>query len=164
MNVRVIAATSRNLEEGMTNNTFREDLYYRLNVFPILLPALRLRKSDILLLADHFLQKYSEMYAKNMKRISTSAINMMMAYHWPGNVRELENCLERAVILCMGQFISEKELLPAVIENYNSGLDFQQPGSTIGNRSLDDVEIITIKETLVETKGNKSQAAKILNL
>lgn len=98
VNVRVVAATSRNLEEGMTTDTFREDLYYRLNVFPIMLPPLRERKSDIMLLADHFLQKYGEMYGKDMKRISTSAINMMMAYHWPGNVRELENCIERAVL------------------------------------------------------------------
>jgi len=74
------------------------DLYYRLNVFPIHLPPLRERRSDILLLADHFLQKYNAAYGKHVKRISTTAINMMMAYHWPGNVRELENCLERAVL------------------------------------------------------------------
>ena len=91
-------------------------------------------------------------------------MDALTKYQWPGNVRELENCLERAVILCMGQYISEKELLPAVIENYKSEVNFQQPGSAIGRRSLNDVETITIKETLEETKGNKSQAAKILNI
>ncbi len=114
VNVRVIAATSRNLEEGMASDTFREDLYYRLNVFPIMLPPLRERKSDIMLLADHFLQKYGEMYGKMMKRISTSAINMMMAYHWPGNVRELENCLERAVLTSSDGVIHGFNLPPSL--------------------------------------------------
>jgi Nif-specific regulatory protein len=82
------------MEEGK----FREDLYYRLNVFPIHLPPLRERRSDVMMLADHFVQKYNGMYNKNIKRISSAAINMMMAYHWPGNVRELENCIERAVL------------------------------------------------------------------
>jgi Nif-specific regulatory protein len=98
VNVRIIAATSRNLEDLMKQGKFREDLYYRLNVFPIHIPPLRERRSDIMGLADHFVQKYSKMYGKNIKRISTAAINMMTAYHWPGNVRELENCIERAVI------------------------------------------------------------------
>jgi Nif-specific regulatory protein len=98
VNVRVVAATSRNLENLMKDGKFREDLYYRLNVFPIHMPPLRERRSDIMALADHFVQKYNESYGKNVKRISTAAINMMMAYHWPGNVRELENCIERAVL------------------------------------------------------------------
>jgi len=114
VNVRIIAATSRNLEEGMTKQTFREDLYYRLNVFPILLPPLRERKSDIMLLADHFLQKYGEMYGKEMKRISTSAINMMMAYHWPGNVRELENCIERSVLTSSDSVIHGFNMPPSL--------------------------------------------------
>jgi len=98
VNVRVIAATSRNLEQAIQEHRFREDLYYRLNVFPIHIPPLRERRSDIVLLADHFLQKYGKSYKKPIKRLSTAAINMMMAYHWPGNVRELENCIERAVL------------------------------------------------------------------
>ena len=98
VDVRVLAATSRNLEEEMGNGKFREDLYYRLNVFPIHIPPLRERRSDLMLFADHFLEKYNRTYNKNVKRISTSAINMMMSYHWPGNVRELENCIERSVL------------------------------------------------------------------
>jgi Nif-specific regulatory protein len=98
VNIRVIAATGQDLEQQIEEGRFREDLFYRLNVFPILLPRLRERRSDIMLLADHFLQKFNKVYAKSIKRISTAAINMMMSYHWPGNVRELENCIERAVL------------------------------------------------------------------
>ena len=89
--VRFIAATSRNLEELMTENKFREDLYYRLNIFPIVMPDLVQRKGDIMLLAEHFLSKFNLKYGKHITRLSTPAINMLMAYHWPGNVRELEN-------------------------------------------------------------------------
>jgi len=98
VNIRVIAATGQDLEKQIEEGKFREDLFYRLNVFPIHIPRLRERRSDIILLADHFLQKFNKIYEKNIKRISTSAINMMMSYHWPGNVRELENCIERAVL------------------------------------------------------------------
>ena len=97
INVRVLAATNRNLEEEIKTNTFREDLYYRLNVFPIHIPPMRERKTDLMLLADFFTEKYSKKNRKHMKRISSSAIDLIMSYHWPGNVRELENCIERAV-------------------------------------------------------------------
>lgn len=114
VNVRVIAATSRNLEDAIRAGRFREDLYYRLNVFPIHLPPLRERRSDILLLADHFLQKYNHAYGKKLKRISTPAINMMMAYHWPGNVRELENCIERAVLASSDEVLHGYTLPPSL--------------------------------------------------
>jgi Nif-specific regulatory protein len=114
VNVRIIAATSRDLEEAIRQKRFREDLYYRLNVFPIHLPPLRERRSDIMLLADHFVQKYNEAYGKNIKRISTAAINMMVAYHWPGNVRELENCIERAVLSTSDQVIHGFSLPPSL--------------------------------------------------
>lgn len=114
VNVRVLAATSRNLEDAIRSGRFREDLYYRLNVFPIHMPPLRERRSDILLLADHFLQKYNESYGKKVKRISTQAINMMMAYHWPGNVRELENCIERAVLTSADEVIHGYTLPPSL--------------------------------------------------
>ncbi len=114
VNVRIIAATSRNLEDAIKSGRFREDLYYRLNVFPIHLPPLRERRSDILLLADHFLQKYNAAYGKHVKRISTTAINMMMAYHWPGNVRELENCVERAVLTTTDEVIHGYTLPPSL--------------------------------------------------
>ncbi len=114
VNVRIITATSQDLETRMREGRFREDLYYRLNVFPIHLPPLRERRSDIMLLADHFVQKYNQMYGKQIKRISTAAINMMMAYHWPGNVRELENCIERAVLTSTDDVIHGYSLPPSL--------------------------------------------------
>ena len=95
VDVRLIAATNKDLEKAIAAGTFREDLHYRLNVFTIFVPPLRERKTDILLLADHFLEKYSIEHHKHIKRISTPAIDMLMAYHWPGNVRELQNIIER---------------------------------------------------------------------
>jgi two-component system response regulator HydG len=165
VDVRIIAATNRDLELEVKNKNFREDLFYRLNVINIEVPPLRERIGDVPLLAQHFLSKYSKKNRKDLKGFTPAAMDALSRYAWPGNVRELENCLERAVILCMDQYISEKELLPAVIESYRPETDLQQPGgAAIGRRSLDDVETITIKETLEETKGNKSQAAKILNI
>lgn len=112
--VRIIAATSRNLEQLISEGKFREDLYYRLNVFPIHMPSLHERRSDIMLLADYFLGKYNKVYGKDIKRISTPAINMMMAYHWPGNVRELENCIERAVLTATDSVIHGYNLPPSL--------------------------------------------------
>jgi len=114
VNVRVIAATNRNLEECMAAGSFREDLYYRLNVFPIYMPPLRERKTDILLLAEHFLGKYAAENDKQIRRITTPAIDMLVSYHWPGNVRELENCLERAVLLCNEPAIHSYHLPPTL--------------------------------------------------
>jgi Nif-specific regulatory protein len=114
VNVRIITATSQALEARMREGRFREDLYYRLNVFPIHLPPLRERRSDIMLLADNFVQKYNHAYDKQIKRISTAAINMMMAYHWPGNVRELENCIERAVLTSTDDVIHGYTLPPSL--------------------------------------------------
>ena len=94
-NVRLIAATNKDLEKAIASGTFREDLYYRLNVFTIFVPPLRERKADLLLLADHFLEKFAREHQRSIKRISTPAIDMLASYHWPGNVRELENALER---------------------------------------------------------------------
>lgn len=113
-NIRILAATNRNLETAVEANEFRQDLYYRVNVFPIFLPPLRERKGDILLLADHFVAKYGQKMSKPTKRISTSAINMMLAYHWPGNVRELENCIEHAVLLTDSGVIHGHHLPPTL--------------------------------------------------
>ncbi|MGE0445070.1 MAG: sigma-54 interaction domain-containing protein, partial [Vicinamibacterales bacterium] len=99
VNIRLIAATNRDLEKAMAAGQFREDLFYRLNVFSIFVPPLRERKPDILLLADHFLEKFAREHKKSVRRISTPAIDMLVAYHWPGNVRELSNAIERAVVV-----------------------------------------------------------------
>ncbi|MCX7781992.1 MAG: sigma 54-interacting transcriptional regulator, partial [Negativicutes bacterium] len=114
VNVRVITATNRDLEKFVKEGKFREDLYYRLNVFPIFIPPLRERKTDILELANHFVEKFSRENNKYVKRISTPAIDMLMSYHWPGNVRELENIIERAVILTTDDVIHGHHLPPTL--------------------------------------------------
>ena len=114
VDVRVLAATSVNLEDMIAAGEFREDLYYRLNVFPIVLPDLKDRRSDIMLLVDRFLKKYNELYNKSIERISTPAINAMMNYSWPGNVRELESCIERAVLTAADNIVHVYNLPPAL--------------------------------------------------
>ncbi|HDZ69011.1 MAG TPA: sigma-54-dependent Fis family transcriptional regulator, partial [Phycisphaerales bacterium] len=113
-NVRLVVATNKNLEEQIKEGLFREDLYYRINVFPIYLPPLREHKDDIMLLADHFLEKLAAENNKDISRISTPAIEMLTSYHWPGNVRELENCIERAVLLCDGDCLRSEHLPPSL--------------------------------------------------
>ena len=114
VNVRIIAATNRDLEQDIIAERFRADLFYRLNVFPIYLPSLRERGSDIILLADHFVLKYSKEMGKNVKKISTAAIEVFLSHKWPGNVRELENCIERAVILSNTDTIDVFHLPPSL--------------------------------------------------
>src|SRR5437773_3526530 len=114
VNGRLIAGTNKDLEKAMAQGKFREDLYYRLNVFAIFVPPLRERKSDLLLLADHFLQKYAREHKKDIRRISTPAIDMLTAYHWPGNVRELENVIERSVLVCDTHVVHGHHLPPTL--------------------------------------------------
>ena len=113
-NVRIVVATHKPLEEQIREGQFREDLYYRINVFPIFLPPLRERKDDIMLLADYFLEKFVRENGKPITRISTPAIDMLTRYHWPGNIRELENCFERAVLLCGDDVIRSEHLPPSL--------------------------------------------------
>ena len=163
VNVRIIAATSRNLEENMRAGKFREDLYYRLNVFPIHIPPLRERRTDIILLADHFLQKYNAIHGKTVKRISTPAINMMMAYHWPGNVRELENCIERALLSTTDDVIHGYSLPPSLqtSEETNTAL-IPQDGAKL-KVMVDSYERELIVDTLKKHRGNAAAAARFLH-
>lgn len=158
VNVRIIAATNKNLEKEMAEGRFREDLYYRLNVFTIFLPPLRERKSDILLLAEHFLEKYEKIHGKHIKRISTPAIDMLTAYHWPGNVRELENAIERAVVACDGSVIHAHHLPPT--------LQMAETSGTIPKVSLRAavmaLEKDLIQDALKTTSGNCAKAALLL--
>jgi DNA-binding NtrC family response regulator len=110
INVRVLAATNKDLEEEVAAGRFRIDLYYRLNVFPLLLPSLRERKEDILLLANHFLKKYSTEEGRQVPMLSTEAAGMLMQYNWPGNIRELENTIQRNVVLAKGAVIESLEI------------------------------------------------------
>ncbi len=156
---RIIAATNRNLEKNVDAGTFREDFYYRINVFPIFLPPLRERKDDILLLADFFVEHYSQKMGKNIKRISTPAINMMVSYHWPGNVRELENCIERAVILS-GEGVIRGHHLPPTLQTSDAS-------GTIAAGSLkektDLFERDLIIDALKRCNGNLAAVARDLN-
>jgi Nif-specific regulatory protein len=159
VNVRVIAATNRNLRHLIDQGQFREDLYYRLNVFTIFVPPLRERKADLLLLVDHFLEKFSREHHKSIKRISTPAIDMLMSYHWPGNVRELENTLERAVLMCDGQVVHGHHLPPS--------LQTAEASGTVTRVSLSDAvagfEKDLIQDALKTTRGNRAKAARLLD-
>ena len=160
VDVRVIAATNRNLEELIRGGLFREDLYYRLNIFPITVPPLRERKTDILMLADYFVEKYNTANHKGVRRISTTSIDMLMRYHWPGNVRELQNCIERAVILSEDNVIHGYHLPPTLQTAESSGTPYT--GSL--QQKLDVMEKEMIMEALKRTKGNMSRAAVQLGL
>lgn len=158
-NIRLITATNKNLEEAIANGEFREDLYYRLNVFSIFLPPLRERKSDILLLAEHFLEKYETEHDKRIRRISTPAIDMLMSYHFPGNVRELENAIERAVLVCDENVIHSHHLPPTLQTAEVTGTETRVTLSSATQAYERDM----ILDTLKSTRGNIAQAAKTLD-
>jgi Nif-specific regulatory protein len=155
----LLTATNRNLEQAIAEAAFREDLYYRLNVFSIFVPPLRERKDDILLLADHFSEKYAAEHHKPIRRISTPAIDMLTSYHWPGNVRELENAIERAVLVCDGQVIHGYHLPPT--------LQTAEASGTIARTSLAEAvnsyEKDLIVDALKTAQGNRAKAAKLLS-
>jgi len=158
-NVRLVAATNKDVEKAIAEGEFREDLYYRLNVFAIFVPPLRERKSDVLLLADHFLEKYAREHGKRIKRISTPAIDMLASYHWPGNVRELENIIERAVLVCETNVIHGHHLPPTLQTAEGSG--------TVTRLSLESAveayERDIIQDALKTTRGNRKRAAQLLD-
>lgn len=165
VNVRIITATNRNLEEYMEEGKFREDLYYRLNVFPIILPALRERQTDIILLADYFLDKYNKLYMKNIKRISTPAINMLVAYHWPGNVRELENTIERAVLVSNDDVINAYDLPPSLQTAKETKTNIISPdGKTDFMKMIASFEEELIVEAIKDTNGNIAAASRKLGI
>jgi transcriptional regulator with PAS, ATPase and Fis domain len=152
--VRVIAATNRNLRKGVELGSFREDLYYRLQVFEIRIPPLRDRRNDVLPLADAFLQDISRSFARPPAGLTKDARDALLSYHWPGNVRELRNALERAAILCEGGLIASPHLM----------LQADRQAATTQTSDLNEVERQTIEQVLRETQGNKSQAAKRLGI
>jgi Nif-specific regulatory protein len=159
VNVRLIAATNVDLEQAVQDSRFRSDLYYRLNVFSIYLPPLRERKTDVLLLADHFLEKYGNQNGKRIRRISTPAIDMLVSYHWPGNVRELENVIERATLVCESNVIHGHNLPPTLQTAEGSG--------TVTKIGLDQAvgayEKDLIQDALKTARGNRARAARMLD-
>ena len=161
--VRFLAATSRNLEELMEKKLFREDLYYRLNIFPIMMPSLAQRKSDIILLAEHFIDRLNVKYDKRIVRISPGAIRLLMNYAWPGNVRELENCMERAVLTARDECIRSYNLPPSLqTEAENEHSSRSQSGSL--EVMLAGYEREILSETIRRNNGNLSAAGRELGI
>jgi Nif-specific regulatory protein len=158
VNLRLVTATNKDLEKAIIAGEFREDLYDRLNVFAIYVAPLRERKTDILLLADHFLEKLSREHGKNVRRISTPAIDMLMAYHWPGNVRELANVIERAVVVCDANVVHAHHLPPTLqtAEASDTGLKL-----TLRDM-LEAVEKDALQDALKSARGNRAKAARLL--
>jgi Nif-specific regulatory protein len=155
--VRLITATHRDLEKALAERLFREDLYYRLNVFPIYLPPLRERQADIPSLAEFFLGKYATEHQKPVKRLSPPALDLLMQYPWPGNVRELENAIERAVLVCDEDTIMAVHLAP--------GLQSQTAGGSALSlaHQVESLERELISEALRQARGNQSRAAQLLD-
>ncbi len=157
--IRIVAASNRHLEKAVELNTFREDLYYRLNVFPVYIPPLRERRTDILLLAEYFLEKYSKKNQKKITRISTSAIDMLIEYHWPGNVRELQNCIEQAAIMCGGVTLKSIHLPPSL----QTSQAINRPKSHSLAISVENFEKELIVEGLKRNNGNQTKTSRELN-
>jgi two-component system response regulator HydG len=166
VDVRILAATNRKLEEEVQRGKFREDLFYRLNVVALDIPPLRERKDDIPLLAQHFLEKYAKKNRKQIKGFSPLAMDMLLNHAWPGNVRELENTIERAVILLPGEHITEKELPSNIRGAYAGDRDWMAPPATAtpANRPLGEIEKEAILATLEDCGGNKSETARRLGI
>ncbi|MDD2270660.1 MAG: sigma 54-interacting transcriptional regulator [Desulfuromonadaceae bacterium] len=160
VDIRIITATNRDLIDMVAKGTFREDLYYRLNVFPIIIPPLRDRGSDIITLADHFVARFARESGKDVTRISTPALNMMMNYHWPGNVRELENVIERAVILSEDEVIHGYNLPPSLQTSVLTGTAHLGGLET----KLASVEYEMLIEALKTHNGNMTEAARELGM
>jgi len=159
VNVRIITATNRDLDQDVASGKFRSDLYYRLNVFPVYLPPLRERGSDIILLSDYFVEKYSRQFKKAVNRISTPAIDLLLAYHWPGNVRELENCIERSVLVAPGDTIDSVHLPPSL--QMKLAPPEKREHGKLGSL-VNTYERSLIIDAMKDAKGNQSQAARLL--
>jgi DNA-binding NtrC family response regulator len=160
--VRIIAASNRDLVEAIRKQLFREDLYYRLNVFPLVLPPLRERKEDIPSLAFHFLGRSRRELKKNIQEISAPALEILIQQPWKGNVRELENCIERACILCDGPIILPEHL--GILERRVFSPDSRGSLQEAAAAAARGVEVRMIRQVLTETRGNKSRAAEILQV
>jgi DNA-binding NtrC family response regulator len=155
VNVRIISATNQDLERKIKEKSFREDLYYRLNVVSIFIPPLRERKGDILPLVEHFIQKYNQKTGKNIQGITTEAKDILLSYLWPGNIRELENAIERAIVLGRGEAIDKSDL---------AYLSFQKTEQFPSDFSLKELEKSQILKVLEKTGGNLTQTAELLGI
>jgi len=164
VNVRIIAATNQKLEELVQNGGFRQDLYYRLKVFPITVPPLRERMEDIPALVSHFIEKWRETAKKSIKEISSQAMAHLLSYQWPGNVRELENTLQRMMVICKGETLDVQDLPPEIRAAESGNEERTQDLKSISRESGKLVEKNAIVEALSETGGNITRAAKVLGV
>ncbi len=170
VDVRVITATNKDLSRMVAGGSFREDLFYRLNVVNLEVPTLSGRIDDIPALAQHFLNRYAERNRKTLKGFTPQAMDRLLRYDWPGNVRELENVVERAVILCPGEYVTKKDLPLNISEKDNAMSEvapFDSPGNAQGNDqcgSLDEIEKAAVIRVLEQAGGNKSEAARLLGI
>ena len=160
VNIRIVAATNRDLAEMVAAGTFREDLFYRLNVFPIMIPPLRERGDDVVALAEHFASHYARETEKSLTGISPAALNLLMRHNWPGNVRELENVIHRAVILAEGSLLHVYDL-PLALQQTETPQAAQPTGL---EARLASIEYNMLVETLRRCRGNTSKAAENLGL
>jgi DNA-binding NtrC family response regulator len=161
VNTRIISATNKDLEDAVKKGEFREDLYYRISVFPIKLPPLRERKEDIPFIAAHFLTKYAAEEGKEIEDLSPEALELLMAYHWPGNVRELENAIERAVVLATPPEIAAADL-PASIRSLGEKKIYESDNKL--SNWIEKLEEEALRQALLECEGNISQTAKKLGI
>ncbi len=167
LDVRIVAASNKDLEKAVEEKKFREDLFYRLNVFPVRVPPLRERKEDIPLLVEYFINKHCNEMKTPVKSVSKEALDILMGYHWKGNVRELENTIERAVILCDGDvitpdhFVLSKEVVSGPVTAFSST---EGTLESVAKEALRTAETKRISSALHETRGNKSKAAEILQV
>jgi DNA-binding NtrC family response regulator len=167
LDVRIVAASNKDLEKAVEEKKFREDLFYRLNVFPVKVPPLRERKEDIPILVEYFINKYCNEMKTSVKSVSKEALDILMGYHWKGNVRELENTIERAVILCDGDvitpehFVLSKEVVSGPVTAFSST---EGTLESVAKEALRTAETKRISSALHETRGNKSKAAEILQV
>jgi len=164
IDVRVIAATNQDLRAALEQGTFREDLYYRLNVVPIDIPSLRERKVDIPFLANHFVHKLAPETGCRADSITDAAMEKLMAYHWPGNVRELENVIERSLVMCAGTELDAADIKMESAPRPRAQAASDAPHFLPDGLTLDQYEQEIIREALRRADGNKSQAARLLGL
>lgn len=164
VDVRIIACTNRNLEDEMAKGNFREDLFYRINVFPLTIPPLRERKEDIPILAAHFLKEFAEKLNRPLARLTANALELLSAYEWPGNVRELQNEIERALTLAVGdKDISEQYLSGKIFDPQNPSFSAFSRSGTL-QEVTEGIEKQMVREALETAGGNRSHASNLLGI
>jgi DNA-binding NtrC family response regulator len=164
IDVRVIAATNRDLRTALEQGTFREDLYYRLNVVPLNIPPLRERKADIPFLAEHFVKRLGPESGSKAERLTDAALAKLVEYHWPGNVRELENVIERSLVMCRGAMLDAADIKLEMAPRPRAQAASNEPHFLPEGMTLDEYEQEILREALRRASGNKSQAARLLGL